>query len=849
MEVRTPRQNSEPVDLRDLTSNRMRRLGGFGNMLRAFGSAAVLSAGVAACSDFSRQATRPASEAADAGYPDAGEGEGDAGVDDGTRDAQAPDAQLPDAQVPDAAPPPGDSDGDGVTDDKDPCEGGLRPDTLNPVTGQARDSDNDGVVDGCDNCVGTANAGQEDQDGDLVGNACDNAPGVSNPSQSDLDNDGRGDAIDGCPDHPDDGTDNDADGSPPPCDCDDGDASVHPGANDQACDDRDANCDSVGKVSVTFPDSTVVIPGEPNCECVTGAARVNPQGLQAPCAGAQEVCVSDGAGGSHFQTQVPAVLPTPEVEDNADNDCDGAIDEGFECDGGQNQPCGVGACAGEQACVGGHWGACDGGAPSTDICNSGVDDDCTGVGDDAYGTGNPCVGERGVCAGVPGVIVCKNELEAACSSDPGGADSPALATDPCDGVDNDCDGVMDEDQYVGGFKNELCQGVGNCAFPGLNECFGPNAVACSSETEGRGGLNPGMLESAQGNPPGSLCDGQDNDCDGVQDDGCGCAPNGPAFECGIETGACQKGVISCVNGALEEVCAGQNFVGPTPEVCDSVDTDCDGRRDNLPEGNAGDPCQGAGACGDVSGFKECFVDANGASHIRCDTMPGGSFDQSSQEICDDQGRDENCDGQSNEGNWAGAGAVNQPCALPGLCEGVQGHTRCVTDQATECSAIDNAIPGPEFLGPGNPNNRCDGVDQNCSGAADENCPCVNPVVCGDEEGICDPGFQACNNGTLSQECVGDIGPEPTEKCDGLDNDCDGVTDDGFGILDANGQQVTCELPLPCGQGIMQCKPDGSAAICSAIAAATQEVCGDAIDNDCDGKADANDDQGCVQPQP
>lgn len=96
-----------------------------------------------------------------------------------------------------------DSDGDGLTDDVDPCP--LDPDD---------DLDGDGICADADNCPDLYNADQTDEDGDGIGDACDeniddwdndgdtladnmdNCPSVSNPGQEDTDGDGIGDVCD-----------------------------------------------------------------------------------------------------------------------------------------------------------------------------------------------------------------------------------------------------------------------------------------------------------------------------------------------------------------------------------------------------------------------------------------------------------------------------------------------------------------------------------------------------------------------------------------------------------------------------------------------------------------------------
>jgi hypothetical protein len=88
------------------------------------------------------------------------------------------------------------------------------------------------------------------------------------------------------------------------------------------------------------------------------------------------------------------------------------------------------------------------------------------------------------------------------------------------------------------------------------------------------------------------CDGIDNDCDGQIDEGY----EGQVQSCGV--GACLRTVPVCQNGQQPQCVPGQ----PSPDVCDSVDNDCDGAVDETDA--------------DGDGSKICFDcnDANAAVH-------------------------------------------------------------------------------------------------------------------------------------------------------------------------------------------------------------------------------------------
>ena len=177
----------------------------------------------------------------------------------------------------------------------------------------------------------------------------------------------------------------------------------------------------------------------------------------------------DGGGGGPPDAAGTACVPVTEICDGMDNDCDQTTDEGCACETGATRPCGtdVGECApGMQTCTGGVWSGCDGGVqPATESCNS-LDDDCDGTTDN--GT-NPCGGACGLSAN-PGAS-CDGGDADQCSDDAyacSGINTVACSTgadnaDTFDQVDNDCNGVVDDNYSVVALKSDDYTGtMGAC---------------------------------------------------------------------------------------------------------------------------------------------------------------------------------------------------------------------------------------------------------------------------------------------------------------------------------------------------------------------------------------------------
>ncbi len=368
----------------------------------------------------------------------------------------------------------------------------------------------DGVDQDCDG----ADLVDVDRDGELWvgagGGDCNDLDASVGPGRPELP-DGRDNDCDGQVDEGTTRFDADGDGfSPEGGDCDDTDPSRAP-SRLESCNGADDDCDGeIDEGTLCFDDDYDGF-SEAQGDCHDGDPNIRPGAVEVPANGVDDDCDGllvgedgdlDGDGfteaGGDCDPTNPATRPGAlERADGVDNDCDGVVDEGtgFADDDGDGFRANSGDCNDADP-------AAYPGAP--EVIGDGRDQDCDGF-------------DRPVDAFADldgdGFVAAEDDC------DDTRADVHPFAVEVADGVDNDCDGVVDED-------------VDDRDGDGVTRADGD----CDDED---GWQAPGLEE---------VCDFRDNDCDGLVDEGC-------------HDGAGLEPEVGCVTAAGSGAAAGEGARG------------------------------------------------------------------------------------------------------------------------------------------------------------------------------------------------------------------------------------------------------------------------------------------------
>ncbi len=606
-------------------------------------------------------------------------------------------------------------------------------------------------------------------------------------------------------------------------DCDDGEAAIHPDADEDCAGTVDANCDG----SVGYADADA--DGAAACEDCDDT-----NALRYP--GAGEFC------------------------NDLDDDCDGEVDDhpidgtyyyaDADADGYGNGDWYVRAC--EQPtgwtedltdCLDTdpevHLGA-------DEVCD-GIDNNCDGIEDDADSVDAPTWyddnDEDGYGNPLRGSVSCRapsGYVSAGTDCDDRDAEVNPAATEVCNGDDDDCDSSTDEADATDArtFYDDADQdGHGDPAV---------TVVACDPPADSStldddcdpadGTVYPGADES---------CDDVDDDCDGTIDEDPVDAPAWYSDVDGDSYGDPDVYTLTC-DAPAGTVAEGTDCDDADParspgasETCNSVDDDCDGSTDE-------------GASDATTWFRDADGDTHGSSRVTraaCEEPSGfvavntdcddadAAVSPDATEVCN--AVDDDCDGTTDEASAVDAPIWYADADVDGYGDAAVATPACLVPSGyvadgTDCDDADDAWhPHAPEADCGDPN------DYNCDGSTGAD----------DADGDLYTACEDCDDADAS------VSPSGTETCNDVDDNCDGTADeagatggtDWYADIDEDGYGDATVVLSRCDE------PAGYVALASdcddadaTISPSAMETCATAADDDCDGDDNDRNATGCTR---
>ena len=668
-------------------------------------------------------------------------------------------------------------------------------------------------------------------------------------------------------------------------DCDDEDAGAYPGAP-ELCDGVDNDCDD--EIDESAEDATTFYQdGDGDGfgdDAATGSACEAPSGFV-------------DVGGDCDDADADAFPGGEEICDDVDNDCDGDIDEADATDAlvwyGDGDADGHGdpdrsqmACtepagfvADDTDCNDQSDAAHPGAA---EVCD-GLDNDCNGETDEDASADAPAWFMDGDGDGYGDsaltIVQCAQPTDYV--ADDTDCDDTTSTTNPgaseyCDGVDNDCDGALDEDDAVDTstwYADGDGDGYGD-ASASTQTCDAPSAhVADATDCDDTAAaVNPAAVE---------VCNGIDDDCNGSSDDadaGLDTSTASTWFNDGDTDGYGDASASSLTCDAPSGYIADgsdcddtDSAVNPgATEVCNEVDDDCDGDTDDSD--SSLDTSTGSTwyADGDADGYGDAATTV-----AACDAPSGYSADDSdcddtaaavnpaASEVCNEI--DDDCDGDIDDADssvdTSTGGTFYTDADADGFGDASTAFAACdqpsgaVVD-ATDCDDSQaTSYPGADEY--------CNTRDDDCDGTIDEDdaLDTLTWYLDGDSDGFGDAAITvpACNqpsgyvgDDSDCDDSAGGVYPGASEICNTIDDDCDGAIDDADASVDTStGQTWYADLDAD-SYGSLTSSVDACTAPSSYVADSSDcddtsaanfpgadEYC-DTVDNDCDGSTDESD---------